>query len=384
MSTKKSANGKGWLTTFQYLGKPYSKTHRSYKEGQAWERDTKEQAKVMKHSIAGGISFGQACLRYAEERSPDKAGAKWEQVRLRRIANQCEIGKVALEDMDKHSGLAHMTTLRIRKLKPNSIIREMTVLKCVLRQCDEWYKLPYPWDDLKMPTANEGRRRLITDEEVARMTDASGYKIGTAPEDGYQMCCAMWLFAIESAMRMGEIAQAVVTDLNLSRNILIARDCTVKTRTPRDVPLSPTANKILIGLGDRGPHDLIFGQSSGVCSAMFAKLRNRAGLSAGGKESWFTFHDSRHLACTRMSRIPDMDMLKLSAITGHTDPRMLKRYYNEDASRLADMLASAHYAKVSGTKDIGMIVNDLGSVEALEAQLAQFKKAQASERGVNM
>ena len=252
MSTKKSANGKGWLTTFQYLGKPYSKTHRSYKEGQAWERDTKEQAKVMKHSVAGGISFGRACLRYAKECSPEKAGAKWEQVRLKRIANQCEIGKVALEDIDKHSGLAHMTTLKIRKLKPNSIIREMTVLKSVLRQCDEWYKLPYPWSDLKMPASNKGRDRLITDEEIASMVDASGYKIGTKPEDTYQMCCAMWLFAIETAMRMGEIAQAVVTDLHLSRNVLMARECTVKTREPRDVPLSPDANRIITGLGERG------------------------------------------------------------------------------------------------------------------------------------
>ena len=63
---------------------------------------------------------------------------------------------------------------------------------------------------------------------------------------------------------------------------------------------------------------------------------------------------------------------------------MLKLYYNEDMSRIAEMISAAHYAKLSGAKDIGQIVNDLGSVEALEAQLAQFKKAQAIERGVDM
>ncbi len=57
---------------------------------------------------------------------------------------------------------------------------------------------------------------------------------------------------------------------------------------------------------------------------------------AGTTVQDFRFHDCRHCATTWLSEV--FPMLELSQITGHTDPRMLKRYYNPQGASLAAKL----------------------------------------------
>ena len=49
------------------------------------------------------------------------------------------------------------------------------------------------------------------------------------------------------------------------------------------------------------------------------------------------FHDLRHEATSRIAERLD-NILELSAVTGHKDVRMLKRYYHPNASYLAKKL----------------------------------------------
>ena len=48
------------------------------------------------------------------------------------------------------------------------------------------------------------------------------------------------------------------------------------------------------------------------------------------------FHDSRHLAITRLAR--KLDVLALARMVGHRDLRMLQIYYNESAEDMAKRL----------------------------------------------
>lgn len=48
------------------------------------------------------------------------------------------------------------------------------------------------------------------------------------------------------------------------------------------------------------------------------------------------FHDSRHLAITRLSKV--LGLLELARMVGHRDLRMLQFYYNESAAETAAKL----------------------------------------------
>ena len=64
--------------------------------------------------------------------------------------------------------------------------------------------------------------------------------------------------------------------------------------------------------------------------SLFRKARNTAGLSG------FTFHDTRHLACTRLAR--KLGPMELARMMGHKDLKMVMRYYNETAAEIAKRL----------------------------------------------
>ena len=72
-----------------------------------------------------------------------------------------------------------------------------------------------------------------------------------------------------------------------------------------------------------------------TASAIFRKAKKAVGLHH------IRFHDARHTAITRLAddEKANLSMLQLSAISGHSDPRMLKRYYNPKPERLAAKIA---------------------------------------------
>ena len=344
MAVSKNKNGT-WRASFMLHGKRKSGTFKSKTEAQKFERDTRAKIEVSKGSTGGAVVVADVLQRYADTISPEKRGHKWEKVRLERIARENPIGKYLLEDVDVHTGIEHIEVLKQRGLKASSIAREMTLLKSVMRQCLIWYKLPYPWHDLKNPKgADSKRKRLISPREQERFVERSGYVLGEPPEDMYQRTGAIFMLAIETAMRLGEICQLTPRHLDLNKKIVkLESNQEIKIKgddvrnVDRDVPLSPIAMQIIMGLDDVGPYDLLFDQSSAVTSTVFARLREWE-FGKMSPRSRFTFHDTRHAACTQLSRVKGMDILKLAAITGHTDPTMLKRYYNEDMSLLANLL----------------------------------------------
>ena len=50
------------------------------------------------------------------------------------------------------------------------------------------------------------------------------------------------------------------------------------------------------------------------------------------------FHDLRHEATSRIFERTTLNEIEISKITGHRDPRMLRRYANLRASNLAEKL----------------------------------------------
>lgn len=135
---------------------------------------------------------------------------------------------------------------------------------------------------------------------------------------------AAFLFAIETAMRAGEICMLRWGDIDDGRKLAHVRAVDAgakKTGNSRVVPLSVEAIRIVEQL--RGiDSEFVFALSVASLDANFRKAKRKAIIGD------LHFHDSRAEALTRLSK--RYDVMKLAQISGHKDIRILHEvYYRE-------------------------------------------------------
>jgi integrase len=133
------------------------------------------------------------------------------------------------------------------------------------------------------------------------------------------------LLAIETAMRRGELLALTWENIHLDRRIAFLPD--TKNGDSRTVPLSTTAINLLRQL-PRSVVGPVFPITANALKLCFRRACIRAGIED------LHFHDLRHEATSRLAE-KLTNILELSAVTGHKDLRMLKRYYHPRAEELA-------------------------------------------------
>jgi len=170
--------------------------------------------------------------------------------------------------------------------------------------------------------ANERDRRLESGEEEKLLTALKA-------EGPYMASLAS--FAIETAMRQGEILSLAWRDVDQERRVAKLAD--TKTGDPRDVPLSPKAVEILKALPRAVNDDTkVFPVRQDVLIRAF-----RAACVAA-KIDDLKFHDLRHEATSRLFE-RGLNVAEVAAITGHKTWGMLRRYTQLRAEDLARKLA---------------------------------------------
>lgn len=271
--------------------------------------------------IAAKLRLVELFERYAREVSPGKRGHRWEVIRLEKIGRDA-IAQIRLEDLAAKD-FAAWRDKRLREVAPASVIREMQLMSSVLNVARrDWGLISVnPLSDVRKPTKPQPRDRLPTSGEVEAMRFSAGEDLTKATARAFHA----FLFALESAMRAGEIAGLEWDRVDLERRV--AKLTHTKNGRAREVPLSSEAVRLLRALP---PLDPVFGLSSPQLDVLFRKLRDRAGVTG------LTFHDSRHAAITALAR--KLDVLALARMVGHTDLRQLRVYYNESAEELAKRL----------------------------------------------
>lgn len=326
-SIKKRDNG-AWRAQVAINGTRESKTFTTRAEAVAWAADRESSIRA---GAAGGIvlgkTLGDAFDRYAADVSPHKRGAKWEQTRLLYIG-ACEVSGVPLRRVP----LADITPdifgrwrdARLATVKGSTIIRDMGLISSVLRvACREWrWCATNPLADVRRPANSKSRERLPTQGEIDALCQVLGFSGGPARTKGHAVAVA-FLFAIETAMRAGEICALQEGDTN-------GRTATLrmtKNGESRQVPLSTRAVELLDMLPARGAGECLFGLTPATLDANFRKAKTRAQVQG------LTFHDTRHAAITRLAR--KLDVLALARMVGHRDLRQLQTYYNEGAESIA-------------------------------------------------
>jgi len=292
-------------------------------------------------------TFGQLLEKYRDEVSATKRGERWERVRIERIvAGRPDevpavlpdpIASVMLANLDS-SHFAAWRDRRLRQVLPASVRREWNLLSaaCTIA-VREWHWLTEnPMVGVRRPPPARARDRRISADEIERLLFALGYDRDLAPTTQTARVGAAFLFAIETALRAGEIAALEWSEVFLEGNYLTVtgqRHGAGKSQAARrNVSLSPEAIRILrqVKAGAEDGQPVFRISSTQTIDALFRKAKGRAMITD------LHFHDTRHEAITRLAR--KLDVLALARMIGHADLRQLMVYYNASATEIAERL----------------------------------------------
>jgi integrase len=168
----------------------------------------------------------------------------------------------------------------------------------------------------------------VTDDEADRLLLACGWGDDQMAELATQRVGVAILWALETAMRAGEIVGLRWRDVDAANRT--AHLPLTKNGAARAVPLSKAAIALLSCLPTGEPDHAAFGLSSETLDTLFRRARGRAGIEG------MHFHDLRHEAITRLAR--KLDVLDLARMIGHKDLKSLMVYYNASPAEIAARL----------------------------------------------
>lgn len=186
------------------------------------------------------------------------------------------------------------------------------------------------------PGEEDAIRKVLTGENPNKRQKAPGYSRRVPLTMLFEM-------ALETAMRMREMYTLTKEQVDLSKRTIFLEK--TKNGDKRQVPMSSVLLPILEAYikdipdggflfpfwdGDASPENLQ--ATSTKLSQQWSRIFETADCPG------LKFHDLRHEATSRIFERTTLDPISISRITGHKDPRMLRRYSNLRGSDLADKL----------------------------------------------
>lgn len=322
MASIQRSGGK-WRVQVYAKGVRDSKTFDTRQKAAAWalERDAQLKGIRLPDKL-----LADAMERYRREVAPDHGGARWELVRLKSLA-ETSIGRRKLPSLST-TDFAAWRDDRLTKVSPGTVAREMNLMRSVMEVARrEWRWLTVnPMQDVRWPKTPKGRARGLSEKEIKTLGVAFGVWNNLRAETATQRVGLAFLFAIETAMRSGEICALRWENVYLSSQYVVLPQ--TKNGDSREVPLSLRAMEILRVLPKTdGP---VFGLNNEARDALWRKARDRT------PHKDVHFHDTRSEAISRLSK--KLDILELARVIGHRDLKSLLIYYRASASELAKRL----------------------------------------------
>lgn len=239
----------------------------------------------------------------------------------------------ALAEMSIHEITPrHLTAWRNKRSKEvgaNTVLREMALYSSVFSYAvKELFLLDVnPWVNVKKPIKPKARNRRIRDNEIEILIEALSYSHGQVPTLPEHYVAWAFLFALETAMRRGEIHSIQMTDIH-ARHVHLPK---TKNGDARNVPLTKKALELLSVIEHDGPK--LIPQSENAFRLMWERRKAKVGLEE------IKFHDTRHEAITRFVNNQKLPVEVLAKVTGHKTIKVLvNTYYNPDVDDIADML----------------------------------------------
>lgn len=316
-----------WQAKVRKKGYPVqTKTFRNKSLAQKWATQVEVQMDnklFISSTLAETYTFNELAERYISEVLPSKKSAiKMESM----IRGMCSyLGQYSAIRLTPDV-LADYRDTRLKTVKPQTVRKD---LLCIKRMLDiaskEWgVYLPHgnPIDMVTVPPQpKRGRERRLESGELDQLLHA-------AKQYGGEMF-AIILFALETAMRRGEIAKIRWENIDRANRVVKLLD--TKNGENRSVPLSGEALKIL-GEIPRNISGKLFSMRADSITTAFDRCCKRSGIEG------LRFHDLRHEGTSRFFEL-GFNIMEVAAITGHKDLGMLKRYTHLRAENLAKKLS---------------------------------------------
>lgn len=335
----------GWRVQVAVQGVRESRTFTTKAEATTWAAQRETEIRTEKATgVQRGRTVDDAFRRYEKEVSVHKPGHDKERIRLAAIGRMAidgvrlldwRLADVTPEVLGKWRDQRLKGTAENEfadKVLGSSVNRDLNLISHVFSSAvKEWkWIAKSPTTDVRRPADPPPRDRLYNKDEIERICAALGIDVDQAEpvKTTTQRVGIAFLFAIETAMRAGEIC-AMWPALVRGRTVHLPAKI-VKNRVARDVPLSRRAVELLKLLPPPAEGGTVFGITPASLDALFRKARLRAMVEGA------TFHDSRHTAITRLAK--KLNVLDLARMVGHRDLKQLQVYYNESAEDMAARL----------------------------------------------
>ena len=309
--------GKRWHALIRRKGLPTSdKSFPTRKVALIWARDIEsklDRGLITDITKSSRVTMTELFSLYKQKVSKHKRNAACESYMLTMLAGS--LGDLKLTQLTRET-VSDFRDARLAEGKsPSTVRNNLQLLSAVITtSMRDWgYELPYnPVHRITKPRVDNARNRRLKQGEVERLLEAAdkGQNPAVRP---------LILLALETAMRLGELLSLEWENINIEQRTAFLP--TTKNGRPRAVPLSAVAVSALQSV-ERNPGDArVFNSWCGVGSFhhIWSRLLNRANIKG------LRFHDLRHEAASRFAEI-GMDIMRISAITGHTSLQMLKRY----------------------------------------------------------
>ena len=195
-------SGSKWRVQVYVNGVRDSETFVTRKEAATWALEREAELRGAK---LPDKTLAEAMRRYAKDVAPQRAGERWERVRLLALARS-PLAQRRLEALAGND-IADWRDERLTQVKPGTVAREMNLLRSVLEVCRrdwKWIRVN-PIQDVRWPKCPKGRARRISEEEVSSLATAFGVWDKLCADTQTQRVGLAFLFAMETAMRSGEI-----------------------------------------------------------------------------------------------------------------------------------------------------------------------------------
>lgn len=343
MATIEQRTEGSWQVRIRKKGYPATvKTFLNKRDAESWARKTEseiERGLWRDTTREESTTLADAIARYKAEVTIHKRSVTREESTLRiwletPLAN-VSLARIASED------IAKLRNEWLKSLAPASVVRRMTPIAHLFTTArKEWgmTSLVNPFDSVKKPSVSDERTRRTSDDEINRICAQTE---STHLPDFVRL-------AVETAIRRGELCKLIWKNVDLKERTAFLPKHITKNGFERTVPLSSIAVKIFESM-PRNITGKVFSAAPGSISQAFDRAVQRARLlyikemEEHGAEPDPDFltdirvHDLRHEATTRLA--DTYSLHELAKVTGHRDIRMLLRYYHPRAEDLAKRLA---------------------------------------------
>lgn len=301
-----------------------SKSFRTKAEAVQWARHAEIELDQSGFSIPSEKTFGDLLKRYQEAVSPAKRSGAWEVKRIRTLLRD-PLAAVPLKNLSSRH-IAQWRDRSQQRMSGETILRDINILNHACKVAiQEWHWLRQnPFQGVERPKGNPPRDRRVSNEEIEAIILAGGYAPDTYPETRIARTVAAFLFALETGMRQGEIAKLRPSD-DHNQYVFVGE---AKNGESRYVPLTRRAREIL----DQVHGDFKISADS-ISSLFTQKIKTKAAIAVPSIKT-LHFHDSRGEALTRLARI--LPVLDLAKVSGHKDLKiLLNTYYRVTPEELA-------------------------------------------------